>query len=322
MAYTNIRINLLAKKYGYPKWMIERYAEILGPELEEFLEACERPLPKSIRVNTLKIDIKTALRDLEAKGFILEPVKWCSEGFWVKNSPMSIGATREYLLGYYFIQTSASMLPPLLLDPSPEHIILDMCAAPGGKTSHIAQLLKNQGAVISIEIDEQRAIALKNNLARCGVFNTLILNMDAKEFPKLNFKVDKILLDAPCSGEGLIRQKPERKISRSIKDIIFCSNNQEKLAEAAVNSLKDGGTLIYSTCSLAPEENEEVIDYLINNFPMRVEKISVDGEPGLTQFKDRVYDNSLANARRIYPHKHESIGFFICKLVKEGVKCA
>ncbi|MEM2906647.1 MAG: RsmB/NOP family class I SAM-dependent RNA methyltransferase [Candidatus Odinarchaeota archaeon] len=317
MNYSKIQITLLAKKYGYPKWMIERYTEILGPELEEFLEACEKPLPKSIRVNTLKINSETLIRDLEAKGFNLEPVKWCRDGYWVKNPPMSIGATFEHLLGYYFIQTSASMLPPLLLNPSPENIILDMCAAPGGKTSHIAQILKNKGSVISIEIDAKRALSLKNNLSRCGVINTLILNMDAKDFPKLNYKVDKIILDAPCSGEGLIRQKPERKTSRTINDIIYCSNNQKQLVEAAYHSLNEGGTLIYSTCSIAPEENEEVIDYLIRNFPMRIETINIEADPGLTSFKDKTYDKSLIKAKRIYPHKHESIGFFICKLLKE-----
>jgi NOL1/NOP2/sun family putative RNA methylase len=297
--------------------MIERYADILDAELEEFLQACEIPLPKSIRVNTLKTHIVDLIKELENKGFKLEPVEWCREGFWVKKSPISIGATTEYLLGYYFIQTTASMLPPLLLSPSPEEIILDMCAAPGGKTSHLAQLLENKGVIISIEVNRQRALALKNNLSRCGVYNTLILNMDAKEFPKLNYKVDKILLDAPCSGEGLIRLKPERKTSRTINDILFCSNNQKQLIEAAFYTLKEGGVLIYSTCSLAPEENEEVVDYLINKFPVHIEPINVPGDPGLTRFKDKTYNPTLIHAKRIYPHKHDSIGFFICKLVKE-----
>lgn len=297
--------------------MIERYADILDQELEDFLQACETPLPKSIRVNTLKTDPVTLIKELEDKGFTFESVEWCRDGFKVKNSPISIGATAEYLLGFYFIQTTASMLPPILLDPSQKEIILDMCAAPGGKTSHLAQLLENKGAIISIEINPQRVLALKNNLARCGVYNTLILNMDAREFSKINFKVDKILLDAPCSGEGLIRLKPERKTSRTINDILFCSSNQKQLIEAAVKSLKKGGTLIYSTCSLAPEENEEVVDYLINRYPVYIEPVNIPGEPGLTKFKDKNYDPSLTYARRIYPHKHESIGFFICKLVKE-----
>lgn len=297
--------------------MVERYAEILDKELEDFLQACEKPLPKSIRVNTLKINPATLVKELEDKGFNLKPVDWCREGYLVLNSPISIGATIEYLLGYYFIQTTASMIPPLLLNPSSEDVILDMCAAPGGKTSHLAQLLENKSVIISIEINPQRALALKNNLARCGVYNALILNMDAKEFSKLNFKVDKILLDAPCSGEGLIRLKPERKTSRSINDLLFCSSNQKQLIEAAFHALKAGGTLVYSTCSLAPEENEEVVDYLINKYPVYVESIPIPGEPGLTKFKDKIYDASLAQAKRIYPHKYESIGFFICKLVKE-----
>lgn len=318
MACVSPRISFLGRKYGYPNWIIERFSKILGSELVDFLESCERRLPKSLRVNPLKADAGKVSELLTAKGFKLEPINWVNSGFWVTSSPFPIGATREYLLGYYFIQTSASMLPPIVLDPKPHEVVLDMCAAPGGKTSHISQLLNNQGVVIAIEVNPNRAFSLKNNLARCGVHNSIILNIDANAYPKLNCRVDKILLDAPCSGEGLIRQLPERKTSRKMEDIIFCSRGQKSLISAAAESLKEGGSLVYSTCSLAPEENEEVVDYLLKNFPMRVVPINIIGEPGLTEFEGRRYDRSLAYARRIYPHKYDSIGFFVCKMVREA----
>ncbi|MHA1409268.1 MAG: RsmB/NOP family class I SAM-dependent RNA methyltransferase [Candidatus Odinarchaeia archaeon] len=312
------KARFLAKKYGYPKWMVRRYLELFGGEITDFLEASNKPLLKSIRVNTLKIDEESLVKNLEKKGFRLKPINWVDHGYFVLKEPTSIGATVEYLRGYYFVQTTASMIPPPVLDPQKNEIVLDMCAAPGGKTTHLAQLMENTGVIIAIEISEQRIISLKNNLSRCSVNNSILLNMDANEFSKFNYKVDKILLDAPCTGEGIIREKPERKHSRQIKDILFCSKNQKRLIDSAVNSLKKGGTLVYSTCSIAPEENEEIIDYALERYPLKVEPIDIIGDPGLTTFEGKKYSPSLKNAKRIYPHKHESIGFFICKLTLEG----
>jgi NOL1/NOP2/sun family putative RNA methylase len=310
------KIKFLSKKYGYPQWMIERYLQMLSDEIDDFLKASETPLPKSIRANTLKIESRKLVKKLGDKGFRLKPMEWVENGFWIIESPYSIGATEEYLKGYYFIQTGASMLPPILLNPNKNDVVLDMCAAPGGKTSHLAQIMGNKGVIISIEINKKRIISLRNNLSRCLVENTIILNMDANNFINFNLKVDKILLDAPCTGEGLIRDMPDRKYSRQMKDIYFCSNNQKELISNAIKTLKKNGTIIYSTCSLAPEENEEVINHVIKNHAVKILPLDIIGEPGLTAFNGKEYHNSVKNAKRIYPHKYDSIGFFISKLKK------
>ncbi|MHA1755106.1 MAG: NOL1/NOP2/sun family putative RNA methylase [Candidatus Odinarchaeia archaeon] len=308
----------LARKFNYPLWMVTRFSELLGDELVNFLEANEKPLQKTIRVNTLKIQVEKLVEIMKRKSFQIKPLKWLKEGLIIAGGKFPLGATKEYLLGYYFIQTSASMLPPIVLEPKSDEIIVDMCAAPGGKSTHISQLMKNKGLLISIEVNSKRVKSLKYNLSRCSVRNAIILHMDANDFKPSGFKVDKILLDAPCTGEGLIKVIPERKFSRTIDDIHYCSVNQKKLLSNAIKILKKGGVLVYSTCSLAPEENEEVIDYILKKFNVEVSPITkIIGEPGVTSFKGKKFDDSIKYAKRLYPHKHNSIGFFICKLVKK-----
>jgi len=247
----------LAKKCGYDEFIIRRWINFFGEEETlKLVEAMEN-VPKYIRVNTLKISEDRLLDKLRRRGFHLSEteVPFCYE---VVEAPYSIGATPEFLMGYYYVMDKSSCIPPLVLNPSEKDIVVDFAASPGGKTTMLSQLMGNKGCIIAIEANEERLKPLIDNIHRMGVLNVGVLRMDASSFYRTGIKADKILLDAPCTGEGIIHKDPTRKTSRGVKDIEFCSSLQRKLLDSAIKSLKEGGVLVYSTCSLTPEENEIV----------------------------------------------------------------
>jgi len=299
--------------------MIERYINFLGLDNTlKLLEANERPLTSSIRVNTLKIQPGELRNRLENKGFELQTIEWISYGFEVLKEKYNLGSLHEYLQGYFYLQNVASMLPAIILDPKPGETIIDMCAAPGGKATHMAQIMNNKGSLILIERNSKRIPALEINLRRMGVLNSIVLNLDAINLQKLNIEADKILLDAPCTGEGLIRQDKSRKKSKTQKDIEKLAGIQKKLLNSGLKVLKPGGTLLYSTCSIAPEENEFVINDVLQD---RLEYSIIPlnnryGVSGLTRVLGKVLRKDLKLSQRLYPHIHNTIGFFICLIKK------
>jgi NOL1/NOP2/sun family putative RNA methylase len=302
----------LASKYGYDKWLVGRFLEYV-PKAKDFLDKMERPPTQYIRANTLKTRVEDLEARLRSKGFGLEKTT-ISEVLAVKKAPMAMGATNEYLLGHYYIQDLSSCMAVDALDPCEDQAALDIAAAPGGKTTFIAQRMKNTGSIIALEPSEKRARAMSFNLARCGVYNTCILTMDGLHVEKLGRKFDRVLLDAPCSCEGVIAKDATRKTSHTPKDVDYCSNRQDKLIEVAVKAVKPGGILVYSTCSFAPEENEMVVDRLLKKFDnIAVEPLKY-GSYGLTRFGDMTFDSQLRNACRLYPHLHDTTGFFIVRL--------
>jgi len=283
--------------------MIERYIKFLGFNgTIELLKANERPLIPSIRINTLKIKVNELKKRLENKGFELEPIDWVPYGFKVVKETHNLGSLHEFLHGYYYLQNIASMLPPIILDPKPGELVVDMCAAPGSKATQLAQIMKNKGKLILIEKNKNRIPALELNIRRMGISNSLVVNIDAINIEKLNITPDKILLDAPCTGEGLIRQDINRKKSRSLNDIKKMANVQKKLLISGLNALKPGGKLLYSTCSIAPEENEIVIDHVLKHKPaFIINKITNQyGVKGLTKVYGENLMNNLSKAQRFY----------------------
>ncbi len=206
-----------------------------------------------IRVNTKKISPKELKRRLESKGVILEKLPFCSYCFRVIESSFSISSTIEYLLGYFYIQDPRSMLPPLWLDLKPNDVVLDMCAAPGGKATHIAQF----STVIAVDKSSERMRALKSNFIRMGLSNYIAYRMNVFDFYQ---KFDKILLDAPCTGSGKTGKKVPREYALRFQRV------QKRLIDKAYELLNDRGILVYSTCSIMEEENEEVIDYASSKF--------------------------------------------------------
>ncbi|HEY7733384.1 MAG TPA: RsmB/NOP family class I SAM-dependent RNA methyltransferase [Nitrososphaera sp.] len=301
----------LAAEYGYDSWLVRRFMRYV-PDIHDFLDAMERPPARYLRVNELKISSGELFTRLESKGFELESTT-LPEVFLVKKSPMSVGATTEYMLGQYYVQDLSSCLAVDALDVKQDQTILDVAAAPGGKTTFIAQRMKNSGTVIALEPNEIRARSMAFNLARCGVSNTAVFQLDGREAEKLGTKFDRVLLDAPCSCEGVIARDATRKTSHLPDDVEYCSNRQEKLIESAARLVKPGGVLVYSTCSFAPEENEMVVDLLLQSGHVSVEPI-LCGSEGLTNFDDHEFSGELKNSRRLYPHLHNTTGFFIAKL--------
>jgi tRNA (cytosine40_48-C5)-methyltransferase len=302
----------LSANYGYDEWLVRRFLEYV-PNVTDFLSKMERKPTQYIRVNTLKTSRADLMRRLQSKGFELKSTV-IPEVLAVEKAPLVTGATTEYLLGHYYIQDLSSCIAVDALDIAPGQVVLDVAAAPGGKTTFMAQRMNNSGAIIAIEPNGRRARSMSFNLARCGVYNTCIFKMDASRAAKFELKFDRVLLDAPCSCEGVIAKDPTRKTSHKPQDVDYCSKIQERLIEAAASSVKPDGILVYATCSFAPEENELVVDRLLQNFNnITVEPIHY-GSSGLTRFGDMIFDNQLKNATRLYPHLHDTTGFFIVRL--------
>lgn len=234
------------------------------------------------------------------------------------NKLPSIGSTIEYLRGYYYIQDLSSCVAVNELDIpyADDLVVLDMAAAPGGKTTYIAQKLHNSGMIIACESNPKRLSSLIFNLSRCFVKNTMVFNMKSEEVQKLGIGFDRVLLDAPCTCEGIIQKDISRKKSRTLKDLEICSDRQKKMITAGFTVLKPGGLMVYSTCSFAPEENEMVIQYLVNNFKgARIEPIRF-GSKGLTRFHKYEFIEQMNQTKRFYPHYHDTNGFFIAKIRK------
>ena len=275
-----------------------------------------------IRCNTLKISLKELLERLQKKWQVIQPYPEYPEIMLVQQEllPGELGNAIEHLLGYYYVQEISSMMSALALNPQPNEFILDLMASPGSKTSQIAARMNNQGTLIANDLKLDRVKILSATLERNGVSNTIITQKDAIAFTSKisdsQFRFDKILLDAPCSGEGTLRSSPKTFLMWNEKMIYKLSRLQKKFIAHALKCLKIGGTLVYSTCTHAPEENEEVIDFAVKNFPVKVESISLPLKcrEGITEWDNKTYSNEVKKVCRIYPQDNDSEGFFVCKL--------
>ena len=308
----------LGEEYNYEAYMIERFVEMMGKEeTSNLLQFNETELNKTIRLNTIRSSFEHTVELLERKRIQLEDIVGIPEGKEIIGSPVPIGATPEYLGGYYMLQGKNSMLPSKILDPKIDELIGDFAAAPGGKTSHLAQLMNNEGTIIALEISSNRCRSLKSNLARMGVENTIILQYDTRKINELDLRFDKILLDAPCSGSGIIISDHSRKQSKTLSDILNYQKYQTELLTESLRVLKTGGELVYCTCSLEPEENELVITQVLEDFDCKIEELKIQGKAGLEKFQQYNFHPDVTKAKRIYPHTSKGEGFFIIKMVKE-----
>ena len=294
----------------YRKEFLDRY-RILFKDFNSFLKANEKE-NLCIRLNTHKISKNELKKRLENRGVILEEIEY---GFKILKSDFSISSCPEHLFGYFYIQGEAEMSIVPLFELK-EDLVIDMCASPGGKTTQISELMKNRGIVLAFDAD--RIEALKNNIQRLGVENCIVFKKDST---KLDIEAKNILLDAPCTGSGIIRKDLTRKHSRSMNDIYFCQNLQKKLLEAGIRSLKKDGELIYCTCSLEPEENEHVIDWALKNFDISLEEINtkINGKKLVDGFQKpfgKRLDSEVKKCKRFLPHIHDTHGMFVAKVVK------
>lgn len=295
---------------------IERYRSII-PDFDDFLSILAQPLPTTVRINTLKTDRSSLLDRLDRAGVAYTGLNWYPLG--LRLGVERPGKMIEHTLGLIHIQEEISMVPSLVLDPKPGEQVLDLCAAPGSKTTQISQTMVNRGLVIANEPSLSRITSLRSNCERLGSVNIAITRYDGRRFPLHQF--DRILLDAPCSGEGMSRKDPKVLSRCSVKRSNDLQVLQVGLLRRAVDLARPGGVIVYSTCTYAPEENEAVLDKVLELYKdqVRLEKVSIPGlrgNCGLSEWNGTEFKDDMENCARYYPHQNDTGGFFVAKLFK------
>ena len=309
-----------------PAEFIDRLKQIIPSDrFSDVLASFRQPKHTAFRVNTLIADVDTTCRELSDAGIELSPISWCDYAFFVEQS------SRELLVrsaafneGRIYVQNPSSLLPPILLAPQPGEVVLDLCAAPGGKTLHLAALMKNHGTLSAVEPIKKRFFKLQNNLklAQASMVKTYLT--DGRSVgAKTPDRFDRILIDAPCSSESRFRTADhsswefwsERKIREQ-------SRKQMGLLKSAVRALKPGGTIVYCTCSFAPEENEAPLEKTIKRFGDSIEIQAIDiplpnKQSGLAEWQGKKFNTQIRNAVRILPTSQMD-GFFLCRLKKNA----
>ncbi|XP_031367700.1 25S rRNA (cytosine-C(5))-methyltransferase nop2 [Apis dorsata] len=321
--YMNLLRRDLCTYYSYNNFLMEKLMQIFSlDELLEFLEASEVQRPMTIRTNILKTRRRDLAEALINRGVNLDPIgKWTKVGLVVYSSQVPMGATPEYLAGHYILQGASSFLPVMALDPKENEKILDMCAAPGGKSSHIAALMKNTGVLFSNDVNEERIKAVVGNFHRLGITNSVVCTYDGRKLPSVIKNFDRVLLDAPCTGTGVVSKDPSVKTNKDEIDIQRCCTLQRELLLAAIDCAnarsESGGIIVYSTCSILPEENEWVIDYALKKRDVKLISTGLEfGAEGFTSYRQFRFHPSLKLTKRFYPHIHNMDGFFVAKLKK------
>jgi len=303
-----------------PQAFIDKMASILPEQLslQEFVDSCHQPLRRAIRVNTLKISVEDFKQRAIEHNWQLTPIPWCAEGFWIfiEEELTPLGNSFEHLAGLVYIQEASSMMPVAALfhffDADKSKTLLDAAAAPGSKTTQIAAKMENQGLIIANEFSASRIKMLHANIQRCGIKNVALTHFDAKVFGNwLPNTFDAILLDAPCSGEGTIRKDKNAMKNWNQTAIDEISTMQQGLIESAYHALKEDGVLIYSTCTLSLEENQQVCHWLKETYPDSVEFLP------LNELFDGANDTATPEGfLHIWPQVYDSEGFFVAALRK------
>lgn len=291
--------------------MDERHEKILGEGFEQNFN----PDIWGIRVNTILNSVEDFKKRFEDLGYNLIQVPWCKEGFCIETKDI-LTRTKDYKNGQFFSQNASSMFPPMVLDPTSDDYVLDMTASPGSKTTQMAAMMNNQGILVANDIEGRRILALKSNIQRCGIINVAVTRTRGEYYWKKEIQFDKILLDAPCTGTGTM--KPGILEATSMFTIKRIARKQKILLKSAADSLKNGGTLVYSTCSLEPEENEAIINYGIEELGLEVEKIDTEVPKEktreiFTEWEGKTFNKDVCKAIRLMPTENTE-GFFICKL--------
>lgn len=310
-------------KNSLPKELIEILENIFTDgQLDLIYKSYYRGRNTTFRINTLKGNTKEVMDELSMNKIkaVNHPV--LKNAFIAKGIKESnLRRLEAYKYGKIYLQNLSSMLPPLFLDLKEELVVLDMCAAPGGKSLYMADLTKNKATILANDVNEIRRERLNYNIEKQGANSIIVLGADGCSIGKrLNKYFDRVLLDVPCSGEGIITLKSSKVYKGwNEKKVALCSKLQKRLFDSAYNALKPGGIMVYSTCTLNPFENEEVIEYALNKYPdLRLEKINLELPNvirGLSKYKEKIYSEEITKSIRIIPNENME-GFFIAKLVK------
>ncbi|CEH18561.1 probable nop2-nucleolar protein [Ceraceosorus bombacis] len=320
--YTEQLVLDICAYYGYNAFLAERLLQLFpAAEALEFFEANERPRPVTIRTNTLRTRRRDLAQALINRGVTLEPLgKWSKVGLQVFESSVPIGATAEYLAGHYMLQAASSFLPCIALAPQPGERVLDMASAPGGKVTYLSALMQNTGVVFANDSNKARTKSLSANIHRMGCKNVVVCNYDGRAFPKVIGGFDRVMLDSPCSGTGVISKDASVKTNKSERDLQLLTHLQKQLILCAIDSVNTrsatGGYVVYSTCSVLVDEDEAVVDYALKKRPnVKIVPTGVEfGREGFKAFRDKRFDPKMHLARRVYPHTHNVDGFFLAKL--------
>ncbi|PIJ51442.1 16S rRNA (cytosine(1407)-C(5))-methyltransferase RsmF [Erwinia sp. OLTSP20] len=285
-------------------------------DFQAFINISHQPLRRSLRVNTLKISVTQFTEQMARHGWQLTPVPWCDEGFWISRDEdhFPLGSSAEHLSGLFYIQEASSMLPVTALFAATERPerVLDMAAAPGSKTTQIAARMQRHGAIVANEYAASRLKVLHANLSRCGVSHVALSHFDGRVFgAALPEQFDAILLDAPCSGEGVLRKDADALKNWSPDSNIKIAATQRELIRSAFHALKPGGVLVYSTCTLNHTENQQVIDWLLAQWPQAAERLPLN-----TLFDGAERVATAAGDLHVFPQRFDSEGFFVARLRK------
>lgn len=297
-------------------------AEIPDIDAEMLVEAAYRPLPECVRLNTIKVDEKVLLELLESRGWRLKPLPWARHAYLVEEAPVrDLGATPEHMLGLIYVQGPVSMLPVEILSPRPGDLVLDLCAAPGGKSTQIAQHLNLHGVLVANDASQKRIKALAFNIQRWGATNVVITLADGRLVHKwCSGLFDRVLVDAPCSSLG-IASKDWSVFSRYRRGVTERARRlQLGLLESGYRCLKPGGVLVYSTCTIHPLENEWVVSTLIERHPeARIIRDRVEGlrsRPPLEEFGGFRFSPEVSKCFKCYPYDNMGEGFFVAKILR------
>lgn len=303
--------------FTIPERFQARYCPVVD-DPEAFLSSLKTMLPKSFRVNRLKSDPDEIKERFSGYGIPVRQMPWYEDAF-VSDVP-DIGPTLEHFSGKIYFQELVSMMPPLLLREAlaGARNVLDACAAPGSKTTQMAALMGNRGTIVANDVAYPRIRALKFNLEKTGTLNTVISNRDLRNFPNILF--DVVLLDAPCSSEGTMRKSSEMFSCWSERTISSNASQQRQLILKAFDLLSPGGAMVYSTCTFAPEENEEIVDHLLRNREdARLEEIGIEGfrtSRPLEEWNGKGFHEEVRKSVRIWPHHNDTGGFFMARVAK------
>lgn len=295
-----------------------RYDNII-PDFDLFIDAVQKPSPSHIRVNTLKTTSEELLPRLAARGIFVDSEDWSADMFRVRQNNQPLGTTVEHAVGNFYLQSASSAAAAMALDAKPGDWVLDLCAAPGSKTTYIAQAMNNDGIIVANEPNRSRSTPLVGNLERVGVSCAVVTYYGGQNFPARH-QFDRVLVDAPCSGEGTWRGPDSRPKITQPGFRNYLNRQQSAVLRQGYEALKPGGILVYSTCAYAPEENEAIVSAFLRETGAEVLPLNVDIErqPGLTAWEGEEFCSQMSLASRLYPHAFDSEGFFLVRLTKNN----
>lgn len=295
---------------------LTRYRDVI-PDWEGFLAAAARPEPTVLRVRTGRIAEAELVERLRRQGFKLHPIEGLPTFHGVESGPFPVSMSFEHWQGLIYVQQASTGAAPPALGALPGERVLDMCSAPGGKTTHLAEMMHDRGCLVACEIDERRIRGLLGNVYRLGHPNILVVAGDGRDFPE-GALFDRVLVDAPCSGEGTLRRRAGEAPNQSSSFLGYVTAAQRALLKKAVRLTRPGGTILYVTCTFSPEENEAVVSEVLAECPVDLEPLDlpVPHARGLECFEEHRFDPRVVGAARIYPHHLDSGGLFMAKLRK------